>query len=583
LNVAEPDAPKPLSYADRAHDYARQVTAGHIVAGKHVRQACLRHLRDLERVDSNEFGYRFNPTGANRACRFIEQLPHTKGIWAARREKLLLQGWQLFIVCSLFGWVEKDSGNYRFWEAYIEVSRKNGKSPLGAAIGLYKFAAEGEFGAEVYSGATTEKQAWEVFRPARLMCKSSPDLCKAFGIEVNAKGLYIPANGSRFEPIIGQPGDGASPSCAIVDEYHEHLTRVLYDAMKTGIVGRTNPLVLVITTAGTNLGGPCYDLHLDAQKILDGALQNDNLFAIIFSADLGDDWKSELALRKANPNYGVSVDPRKLRAAQLEAVQSAAKQNTFKTKHEDIWCNAAIAWMNLEKWNAAADPTLRLEDFLEDECITALDLASRVDLCSKVMLFRRMIEAKEHFYCFSTHYLNEAAIVENRNASYGGWVNSGYLIQTPGNITDYGKVADDMVADALRFNRLEQCAHDPYHAAALVQFIEARDDWPRQAGDEARGIPSFFVEVRQTVQNLSPAMKELEAVIVDGRFHHDGNPLMTWEMSNVVCFRDAKENIYPRKDRVENKIDGPVATMMALARWMFAEPAQYTSGNILLI
>lgn len=530
-----------------------------------------------------EFPFIFRPERADRACRFIEKLRHTKGIWAARREKFLLSDWEIFIVCSLFGWIEKEGGNTRFWKAYIEVPRKNGKSPFAAAIGLYKFAAEGEFGAEVYSGATTEKQAWEVFRPARLMCRADPELCKAFGIEVNAKGLYIPANGSRFEPIIGKPGDGASPSCPIVDEYHEHDTRALYDAMETGIIGRVNPLLLVITTAGSNLAGPCYGLHLDAQKVLDGVLENDRLFCIIFAADVGDDWKSELALRKSNPNYGVSVDPKKLAAAQVEAIQSASKQNTFKTKHENIWCNAAVAWMNLDKWNAAADPSLKLQDFLQDDCIAALDLASRVDLTSKVLLFRRKIpgdglQLKDHYYCFSSHYLNEAKIIEasdTSNASYQGWVHDGWLTQTPGNITDYGLVAEDLIEDVQAINGLREGAHDPYHAAALIQFIEAREDWPRPAG-------KFFVEVRQTVQSISPAMKELEAVIADGRFHHDGNPVMTWEMANVVAYRDAKENIYPRKDRVENKIDGPVATMMALARWMFAEPS-YTSGNVLLV
>jgi phage terminase large subunit-like protein len=175
-----------------------------------------------------------------------------------------------------------------------------------------------------------------------------------------------------------------------------------------------------------------------------------------------------------------------------------------------------------------------MEDFLGDECIAGVDLASRLDLTSRVMLFRRQMMGIDHFYCFSSHYLNQAAIEDNRNASYGGWVNDGWLSKTPGNVTDYGTVGDDLVADVQRFNGLIQCAYDPFHGDGLIQSIEKREDWPRRPGE-------FFVGVRQTVQNLSPAMKELEAVIISGRFHHDGNPVLTWEMANVVAFRDAKE------------------------------------------
>jgi len=161
-------------------------------------------------------------------------LPHTKGEWAFKRQLIELEPWQLFIVCCAFGWVRKGSGLRRFREVYTEIPRKNGKSAISAGVGLYCFAADNEFGSEVYSGATTEKQAWEVFRPARLMAKRTPQLLEHFGIEVNASNLSIPADGARFEPLIGNPGDGQSPSCAVVDEYHEHDSDDLYTTMVTG-------------------------------------------------------------------------------------------------------------------------------------------------------------------------------------------------------------------------------------------------------------------------------------------------------------------------------------------------------------
>ncbi|EFN8236443.1 hypothetical protein EB634_20295 [Escherichia coli] len=148
---------------------------------------------------------------------------------------ITLEPWQLFVICCAFGWVNKGTRLRRFREVYTEIPRKNGKSAISAGVALYCFACDNEFGAEVYSGATTEKQAWEVFRPARLMCKRTPMLTEAFGIEVNASNMNRPEDGARFEPLIGNPGDGSSPHCAVVDEYHEHATDALYTTMLTGM------------------------------------------------------------------------------------------------------------------------------------------------------------------------------------------------------------------------------------------------------------------------------------------------------------------------------------------------------------
>lgn len=154
-----------------------------------------------------------------------------------------------------FGWLSKRTGKRRFRESYWEVPRKNGKSVIAAGVGLGMFLMDDEFGAEVYAGATTEKQAWEVFRPARLMVKRSQLLIDAAGIEVNASNLNKPADGSRFKPLIGNAGDGSSPSCAIVDEYHEHDSSALYETMLTGMGARRQPLMFIITTAGANIEG----------------------------------------------------------------------------------------------------------------------------------------------------------------------------------------------------------------------------------------------------------------------------------------------------------------------------------------
>lgn len=284
-----------------ANQYARDVVRGKIVACQFVIQACQRHLDDLMAEKSKSFRYRFDKDLAERAAKFIQLLPHTKGEWAFKRMPITLEPWQLFVICCAFGWVNKGIRLRRFREVYTEIPRKNGKSAISAGVALYCFACDNEFGAEVYSGATTEKQAWEVFRPARLMCKRTPMLTEAFGIEVNASNMNRPEDGARFEPLIGNPGDGSSPHCAVVDEYHEHATDALYTTMLTGMGARRQPLMWAITTAGYNIEGPCYDKRREVIEMLNGSVPNDELFGIIYTVDEGDDWADPQVLEKANP------------------------------------------------------------------------------------------------------------------------------------------------------------------------------------------------------------------------------------------------------------------------------------------
>lgn len=566
---SSPGEPSSRSHWDRANDYVQDVISGKIPACQLVIQACKRHVDDLARAASNDPDFPWRPDAgrANEACEFIELLPHTKGKWASKREKIRLEGFQCFIVCSLFGWI--DTEQYRFREAYICLPRKNAKSTLAAGIGLKKFAADGEYGAEIYSGATTKKQAWEVFRPARLMAMKTPELLKAFGIRVNKESLVIEGNGSIFEPLIGKPGDGASPSCAIVDEYHEHATDELYDTEKTGMGARENPLLLVITTAGSNRAGPCYALQKEAEKVLQGKIRKDRWFILIYTIDDGDDWKSSEALIKANPNYNVSVFADFLKDAQRDAIQSARKQNVFKTKHLNVWVNAAVAWMNMAAWDRCADPSLKIEQFAGEQCIIGLDLASKIDLASKVTIFRRIIDHKLHYFAFARNYLNESAIENGAASHYAGWAHDGRLVVTPGSVTDHKYIFRDIIEDCKKFQVLE-IPHDPTQAMALMQFVKDDPEWDQTAQ---------LVEIKQTVVNFSDPMKELEALVLDGRFHHDGDPCFGWAIANVVCWRDNKDQIFPRKEKEENKIDPAVACMMGLNRWM-PRPAELGSGVI---
>ncbi len=536
----------------KAEKYARDVVAGKIIACKWIKLACKRHLDEKKLSRSKDFLYRFDPERAERVAKFIQLLPHTKGKWARERLPITLEPWQLFSICIPFGWIIKKTKTRRFRRLLVFVPRKNGKSVIAAGIGLYMFVADNEFGAEVYSGATTEKQAWEVFRPAKQMVDRTPALKARFGIESNASNMNVPSDGSRFEPVIGKPGDGSSPSCALVDEYHEHKDSDLYDTMETGMGARDQPMMVVITTAGANIGGPCYTLVRDAQKMLDGALDMPDMWAMIYTKDEEDEWFSELALRKANPNYDISVSGEFLRARCRDAMQSAHKQNTFRTKHVNEFVGAKSAWMNMSKWQMAPERK-SLEELQGRPCYIGLDLATKIDIVAKVMVFPPTLDDPNyHVHC--KFYIPEARLMEEGEVNserYQEYDHLGLLTVTAGEVIDFSAIEDDLKYD-LATHDVQEIAYDPWQAAQLAQNMENEG--------------AVMVEIRHTVQNMSEPMKEVEALVLSQRLAHGNCPVMTWMMSNVVATLDKKDNIYPNKERAESKIDGPVALIMALAR-----------------
>lgn len=546
----------------KAVKYAKDVVAGKIPACRFIVKTCQQFLADLDAQQAVKFPYYFDEAKAEKACKFIQYLPHTKGEWALKRQNITLEPWQLFIVANAFGWLRKSNNLRRYREIYIEVPRKNGKSAISAGVGLYMFCMDNEFGAEIYSGATTEKQAWEVFRPARLMCKKTDLLCSTFGIEVNASNLNRPADGSRFEPLIGSPGDGASPSCAIVDEYHEHKNDELYTTMLTGMGARKQPLMFIITTAGYNIEGPCYDKRREVIEKLNWAIPNDELFGIIYTIDEDDDWTDESVLRKANPNFDVSVYGDYLISQQNKAINNARLTNTFKTKHLNVWVSAKESYFNMVSWENCKDETLTLEEFQGDDVVLGLDMARKLDMNSLVKVFSRIIDGKRHYYCIAPEFFVPEDTVYNTDAAlkrvvdkYQKWVNSGHLTATDGAEVDYREI-EEVIKDTNQEHRVSCVAIDPHGAIAISHNL----------ADEGLNP----ITITQNYTNLSDPMKELEAAIESGRFHHDGNPIMTWCIGNVVgkTVPGNDDVVRPIKEIPENKIDGAVALMMAIGRIM---------------
>ena len=555
-------------YPAIARKYAADIVAGRIPACKSIRRQCKRFLDELKESRKKEFPHRFDAEKASRACRFIERLPHTKGKWARAKQTLILEPWQIWIVCCAFGWLRKIDGTRRFRVLFVIVPRKNGKSALAAPIGLYMFCADGEFGAEVYSGATNEKQAWEVFRPAKLMASRTPALLSKFGIEVNAKSLVRVEDESKFETIIGDPGDGQSPSCSIHDEYHEHTDDAQVDTMQTGMGARDQPLQVLITTAGDNLAGPCYArIQEERQKLAGtgpgighngGPPLDDETFFVEYTIDDDDDWRSEAALRKANPNYDVSVSGDFLRARQRDAISSPRKAGVFKTKHLNLWVAAKAAYFDVEAWRrckrpslpAKASELLALPEFAGRRAIASLDLASKVDIAALELLILPEGDkptAEDPYIRTGWYFVPSETIL--KVDAYKGWDGQGLLEVTDGEIIDYDAIVEKL-EEIRGVLQLEQVAYDPHQATYLVTNLQKA------------GFP--VLEYRPIVINFSEPMKELDAVMRAGTIAHGGCPVMEWQINNVVAQADAKDNVYPRKPRESAKIDNPVALIAAI-------------------
>jgi phage terminase large subunit-like protein len=448
----------------------------------------------------------------------------------------------------------------RFRESYEEEPRKNGKSIRLGARGIYLFVADGEAGAEVYSGATTEKQAHEIFRPAWQMVQKLSGLRERYDIEQsgNAKNpgpMYVMNDMSKFEPIIGKPGDGSSPHAALIDEYHEHDTDHMVDAMQTGMGAREQPLLSIITTAGSNLGGPCFEKRRDVIRVLEGQVVDESLFGIIYGIDQDDPWDAPESLIKANPNYGVSVFPEFLLAQLEQAKRSATKQNSFRTKHLNEWVGARTAWMNMLAWQRQKQ-ALSIGEFRGHRCWMAVDLASKKDVAALVLLFER----DGRFFCIPRFYAPEAAAEENEK--YRDFATDGFMVLTPGSMTDQAFIEQE-IKDIAKQVDLEDVCFDDWQANYLMTRL----------ADSSINV----VEYNQTVRNMSAPMKEVEARVLNRTLWHDGNHVMTWMMGNVSAKIDAKENVYPRKDSESDqfcKIDGPVALIMAMGRALSSQPDQ---------
>lgn len=547
-----------MTYYEKATSYAQRVVGGLEVAGLFERLACKRFLDDVAAQGTADFPYVVDEKKGGRACQFIELLPHIKGEWAKpvylngelQYAKIVLADWQVFAEFQLFAWVHMDTGLRRFRRSYEEIARKNAKSTRIAGRDLFMLTADGEPGAHVYNAATTGEQAREVFDVARNMALREPKFVNRFGVDIGKNDISVQITASSFKPLNaeGSTLDGLNVHGASIDELHAHKTRAVYDVLDTATGARSQPLISMITTAGTDRSGICYEQRDYTIKVLQGVAKDPTWFGIIYTIDDDDVWHDPKCWRKANPNLGISVKLDDMEARCRKALAQPSAVANFLTKNLNVWVSSASAWMDMLAWDKCSDPTLKMEDFAGEKCWIGMDLAEKKDFAALCLVFRR----GDEWFSFARLYLNEDAVEQSGNAHLQGWARTGHVVMTEGNITDFDVIAEDLRRYCTEFD-VQEIPFDPalsrYFAAKLVE----------------EGLP--LVEIRQAPMFFTQPVIQMENLVLEKKWHHDGNPVFTWMMSNVEISTSKFTGLkHPGKSRPENKIDGPIAMFLAQGR-----------------
>ncbi len=473
----------------------------------------------------------------------------------------------------------------------IEVARPDGmylvgnacipthNSVLGAIVALYMLTVDGEGGPECYSVAKTRDQAKAVAEAAWHMAKRSPQFCEYFGIRIGSEttmSLAVPARAGKFAPLASDANslDGLNVHLAVIDELHAHPTGAVWNVMDTGTGAREQSMLFAITTAGVDIGGICHQKLAYLMKILDGAVEDERFFGLNYTIDEHDDIRTEEVQRKANPNYGVSVQEDDLQGKILEAYHSSGSMNTILTKHFDVWIRTESGWMGAAQWQTCAKAewgalpaaeryATAIQAWKGFPCWIGVDLGEVRDPSAVTLVFKLSAEA---YGTITRIYWPEDGIAKAPTAQLAGWARDGFIVVTAGNEADYARIQADLVAFFGSLN-VQELDFDRKSARLMMQGIRAELE-PKWGRDR---VEQMVLDIPQSVETMDPAMKTVEGAVLGKRIEHDGNPAVAWMVSNVVIERNHKGEIYPRKAGGKdspNKIDGPVSMFTAVSRAM---------------
>lgn len=515
----------------------------------------VRIIRKLKNYEPSQFmaedSY-YDQDSADFAVNFIEALTHTKGRWAGKPFELI--DWQEQIIRDLFG-VLKPDGHRQFNTAYVEIPKKQGKSELAAAIALLLTCGDGEERAEVYGCAADRQQAMIVFDVAADMVRMCPALNKRVKILTSQKRIIYQPTNSFYQVLSAEAYSkhGFNIHGVVFDELHTQPNRKLFDVMTKGSGdARTQPLYFLITTAGTDTQSICYETHQKAEDIIEGRKTDPTFYPVIYGAEKEDDWTDPKVWKKANPSLGITVQMEKVQAAFESARQNPAEENAFRQLRLNQWVKQTVRWMPMEVWDACAFPFDPKE--LEGRvCYGGLDLSSTSDITAFVLVFPPEDE-DDKYYILPYFWLPEDNLelrVARDHVNYDLWEKEGHLLTTEGNVVHYGFIEQFIDELGNRYN-IREIAFDRWGAIQMVQNLE--------------GMGFTVVPFGQGFKDMSPPTKELMKITLEKKFAHAGHPVLRWMMDNIFIRTDPAGNIKPDKEKSTEKIDGVVATVMALDR-----------------
>ncbi|MDU3190529.1 terminase TerL endonuclease subunit [Veillonella parvula] len=537
------------------------------------RWACERFLRDISREGTDEFPYIFDDTKAERFYKWASLHKHTKGVLV--NTPIIFTPIQRFIFGNIYGWIHKDTGYRRFTKAYWQVGRKNAKSQSLGLVGDYELMALGEDNSEVYIGATKTLQAKIIYNEVLAMLKKSSALFKGKWKEAYSTIVHIKSNSimRALSKDDGKTGDGLNPQCGLIDEYHAHPTDEILEVIKTGMIARRQPLLFIITTAGNNLGGPCYRIEYPlVSQILNPDIEFDipDYFCMVNELDrdeegnLIDDINDEECWIKANPiaaTYEVGL--KNIRSNYMSAIKSPEKMVSFMTKNMNIWVKqSAQSYIDMAKWKARG----RLnEDFENDlgislygyDAYVGIDVSKTIDLTAAGIVIPVDINNSKKFITLAHGFIPEETVQTKERTDkipYRLWSERGWLTITPGEIVDYRFMTKWIEETLNKYGlNIKDVCYDPYNATHYTQELESNKGW---------GI----VEIRQGIITLSEPTKSFRAETYQGNILHPTNDLLDWAISNAVTKVDAQENIMLDKAKSTERIDPIAAIINAYTR-----------------
>lgn len=507
---------------------------------------------DIDHRAMVEWGCYFDAAAAERVREFFRlflRLPHPDNPSKTIPFELFDWQWER-VIAPAFGWKRAD-GRRRFRWLWMEVAKKNGKSPLAAAILLYMLIGDGEPDPQIYGLATTRQQATIVYDEARKMVARSPALRKLIQTKAHVKRLVFPAREGFYQVIAADAdgADGVNASCVVLDEVHRQRNRELFDTLVYSGAARRQPLFVALTTAGDDPESIGYELHEHAEKVNSGAIIDHEFLAYIAAADKDDAIDDPAAWRKANPSLGLTVSEDDLATAAERAKTSAAKEAAFRRFRLNQWVTNVSRWLDFDKWKACsgAVDVLAVKGLT---CTAGLDLSGNNDITALELVFK--CEVTQRYGVRSYFWLPEHDIAQRSKdcgVPYALWAEKGLIELTPGDYVDLDFVRK-RINEINEVFPIEQLAYDPAFATQLCT----------QLTSDGLNVFEFY----QRASMISPALRFLERLVIEQRIDHGGHPILNWMASNVEVKANADNLIKPVKPRGHAKIDGIVALAMAL-------------------